>query len=256
MRPRRLLNWTLPVLVVAAWQVLGAAGIAPEYLSTPADILAALWGIAVDGELARALVASLYRVVAGYAIGAGVGTLAGLAAGTTPAARNLLEPVVSLLFAVPKIAFFPVIVLLFGIGHASKIAIIAVSCFFPLFVAARAAVMTVNRHLVWAGRNMGAPPHVVFLRVVLPAGVPQLFAGLRIGLAHAFVVLFAAELIGSNVGLGSLIADGENADQFDLMFAGILCFAILGFLGDRLLLALRARLLRGQLIGTEEQVRR
>jgi ABC-type nitrate/sulfonate/bicarbonate transport system permease component len=256
MTGKLLLNWTLPVLVVAAWQVLGGAGIAPEYLSTPGDILAALWGITIDGELARALAASLYRVIVGYAIGAAVGTLAGLAAGITPAARNLLEPVVSLLFAVPKIAFFPVIVLLFGIGHASKIAIIAVSCFFPLFVAARAAVMTVNKHLLWAGRNMGAPPHVVFLRVVLPAALPHLFAGLRIGLAHAFVVLFAAELIGSNVGLGSLITDGENADQFDLMFAGILCFAILGFLGDRLLLALRARLLRGQLIGTEEQVRR
>ena len=249
-----VVHWIVPGLVVLAWQLMGDAGVAPDYLSTPSNILRALWEIASDGELAAALAASLYRVTAGYGLGAAAGVLAGLAAGIVPAVRNFFEPLVSLLLAVPKIAFFPIIVLLFGIGHASKIAIIAVSCFFPLFVAARAAVSTVDTHLLWAGRNMGAPSRTVFVRVVLPAALPQLFAGLRIGLAHAFVVLFAAELIGSNTGLGSLITDGENADRFDLMFAGILCFAVLGFAADRLLLALRARLLRGQLIGTEEQV--
>ncbi len=249
-----LKHWIVPALVLLAWQLCGAAAIAPDYLSTPSDILRALWEIAGDGELTAAVSASLYRVAGGYALGAGVGVLAGLAAGIVPGVRNFFEPLVSLLQSVPKIAFFPVIVLLFGIGHGSKIAIIAVSCFFPLFVSARAAVATVNRHLLWAGRNMGAPPHTLFLRVVMPASLPQLFVGLRIGLAHAFVVLFAAELIGSNAGLGSIITDGENSDRFDLMFAGILCFAVLGFVADRLLLVLRGWLLRGQLIGTEEQL--
>jgi ABC-type nitrate/sulfonate/bicarbonate transport system permease component len=80
-----------------------------------------------------------------------------------------------------------------------------------------------------------------------------LFGGIRIGLAHAFVVLFAAELIGSKVGLGTIISYGEEWVRFDLMFAGIVCFAVLGFLSDRMLLAMRSRLLKGQMMGTEEE---
>lgn len=100
---------------------------------------------------------------------------------------------------------------------------------------------------------MGAPRRTIFFRVFIPATAPQLFAGARIGLANAFVVLFAAELIGSRGGLGVLISDGEDAARFDLMFAGIVTFAILGFAADRVLMAIRRRALRGQIIGTLEQ---
>jgi ABC-type nitrate/sulfonate/bicarbonate transport system permease component len=94
----------------------------------------------------------------------------------------------------------------------------------------------------------------MFFRVLVPAAAPQLFAGIRIGLAHAFVILFAAELIGSQGGLGTLIAEGEEAARFDLMFAGIVVFAVLGFASDRALMAIRRHVLRGQIIGTAEQV--
>jgi ABC-type nitrate/sulfonate/bicarbonate transport system permease component len=147
-----------------------------------------------------------------------------------------------------------VFLLLFGLGHASKITIIAFSGFFPVFVASRHAVLSVNKLLLWAARNMGTPERTIFFRVIVPASAPQLFAGVRIGLAHAFVVLFAAELIGSKAGLGTIITSGEEWVRFDLMFAGIACFAALGFVSDRILLAVRARLLKGQMIGTEEQV--
>jgi NitT/TauT family transport system permease protein/sulfonate transport system permease protein len=100
---------------------------------------------------------------------------------------------------------------------------------------------------------MGTPSRTVFFRVVIPAAAPELFAGIRIGLAHAFIVLFAAELTGSKVGLANLISYGEEWVRFDLMFAGIVCFAALGFVADRILMAVRRRVLRGQLIGTEEQ---
>jgi ABC-type nitrate/sulfonate/bicarbonate transport system permease component len=117
-------------------------------------------------------------------------------------------------------------------------------------------VLSVNKLLIWAARNMGTPERTIFFRVIVPASSPQLFAGVRIGLAHAFVVLFAAELIGSKAGLGTIITSGEEWVRFDLMFAGITCFAVLGFLSDRILLAVRARVLKGQMIGTEEQVMR
>jgi ABC-type nitrate/sulfonate/bicarbonate transport system permease component len=246
-------NWILPVAAVAAWEIFGNAGILPRYLSSPSAILAALWELAVTGELFVAVAASLYRVALGFALGTAAGIIAGLGAGLMPGVRHFFDPLVSFLYAIPKVAFLPVFLLLFGLGHASKISIIAFSSFFPVFIASRHAVLAVNRLLVWAARNMGAPPRTIFFRVIVPAASPQLFTGIRIGLAHAFVVLFAAELIGSKAGLGTIITSGEEWVRFDLMFAGIVCFAVLGFVSDRILLAVRSRVLKGQTIGTEEE---
>lgn len=247
-------HWILPVAALVAWELLGSAGMLPRYLSAPSAILAALWEIALTGELFVALAASLYRVSVGFALGTAAGVVVGLGAGILPGVRHFFDPLVSFLYSIPKIAFLPVFLLLFGLGHASKIAIIAFSGFFPVFVASRHAVLSVNRLLIWAARNMGTPERTIFFRVMIPGAAPQLFAGIRIGLAHAFVVLFAAELIGSKVGLGTIISYGEEWVRFDLMFAGIVCFAVLGFLSDRILLAIRSRVLKGQMVGTEEQV--
>jgi ABC-type nitrate/sulfonate/bicarbonate transport system permease component len=246
-------NWILPVAAVVAWETLGGAGILPRYLSSPGAILAALWELAVTGELLVAMAASLYRVAVGFALGTVAGIIVGLGAGLVPGVRHFFDPLVSFLYAIPKVAFLPIFLLLFGLGHASKIAIIAFSGFFPVFIASRHAVLAVNKLLVWAARNMGTPPRTIFFRVIVPAAAPQLFTGIRIGLAHAFVVLFAAELIGSKAGLGTIITYGEEWVRFDLMFAGIVCFAVLGFASDRILLAIRSRVLKGQTIGTEEQ---
>src|SRR6185437_9434774 len=143
-------KWIVPVGVVAAWEVCGRGAILPPYLSYPSNIVAALWEVTADGELLRAVTASLYRVIAGFAIGTAAGMFVGLGAGLVPAVRNFFDPLVSFLFAVPKIAFLPVFLLLFGIGHTSKIAIIAFSCFFPVFIASSHAVMTIDRLFVWA----------------------------------------------------------------------------------------------------------
>jgi len=247
-------NCLIPVTAVVAWEVFGQLGILPRYLSTPSTILAALWELTVSGELIVGIAASLYRVAFGFIIGTAAGVIVGLGAGLIPGVRHFFDPIVSFLYPIPKVAFLPVFLLLFGLGHASKIAIIAFSGFFSVFVASRHAVLSVNPTLIWAARNMGTPEHTIFFRVIIPAAAPQLFAGIRIGLAHAFVVLFAAELIGSRAGLGTIISYGEEWGRFDLMFAGIVCFAVLGFASDRILMAIRSRVLRGQLIGTEEQV--
>jgi ABC-type nitrate/sulfonate/bicarbonate transport system permease component len=251
-----LLNWTIPIVTVVVWEVFGRADLLPHYLSAPTLIVAALWELAISGELFVALAASLYRVALGFTIGMAMGIIAGLGAGIVPGVRHFFDPLVSFLYSIPKIAFLPIFLLLFGLGHGSQISIIALSVFFPVFVASRHAVLSINPILVWAARNMGAPPRTIFFRVIIPAAGPQLFAGIRIGLAQSFVVLFAAELIGSKVGLANLTSYGEDWVRFDLMFAGIVSFAVLGFAADRALLTIRRRVLRGQLIGTEEQVTR
>ena len=252
--PVAVQHWIVPIALLVSWEALGRLALLPRYLSVPTIILAALWEITADGELFKALAASLYRLAFGFALGAGAGVFVGLGAGLLPGVRHFFDPLVSFLYSIPKIAFLPIFLLLFGLGHASKISIIAFSCFFPVFIASRHAVMSVNQVLVWAAQNMGTPRCVMFFRVKIPAAAPQLFAGIRIGLAHAFVILFAAELIGSQGGLGTLISEGEEAARFDLMFAGIVIFAMLGFASDRILMAIRHRVLRGQMIGTIEQV--
>ena len=249
-----LLNWAIPVATLIAWEIFGRFDLLPHYLSVPSSIAAALWELAASGELFTALAASLYRVTLGFAIGAAAGVVAGLGAGLVRGVRNFFDPLVSFLFPIPKIAFFSIFLLLFGLGHASKISIIAFSVFFPVFVASRHAVQSINPILIWSAQNMGASPRTIFFRVIIPASAPELFSGLRIGLAHAFVILFAAELIGSKVGLADLISYGEDWVRFDLMFAGIFCFAVLGFVSDRILMRIRQRVLKGHLIGTEEQV--
>lgn len=251
--PAAVQHWIVPIVVVAAWEGFGRAGVMPRYLPPPTLIAAALYEVAADGELGRAMVTSLYRVVVGFALGSGAGTLVGLGAGTVPGIRHFFDPLVGFLYAVPKIAFLPVFLLLFGLGHESKIALIAFSCFFPVFIASRHAVLAVDKHLIWTAHNMGAARATTFFRVIVPAAAPQLFAGARIGLAHAFILLFAAELMGARGGIGPLISEGEDAGRFDLMFAGIVTFAVLGFLGDRILMTIRGLVLRGQMIGTLEQ---
>jgi NitT/TauT family transport system permease protein len=251
--PASVQHWIVPVVVLASWEAFGRSGVLPRYLPPPTLIMAALYEVAADGELLPAIATSLYRVSLGFALGTGLGIGVGLGAGLAAPVRNFFDPLVSFFYSIPKIAFLPIFLLLFGLGHASKISIIALSCFFPAFIAARHAVLSVNKVLVWSARNMGAPRATMFFRVFVPAAAPQLFSGARIALANAFVILFAAELIGSQGGLGPLISEGEDAARFDLMFAGIVTFAVLGFAGDRILMAIRHRVLRGQIIGTAEQ---
>ena len=112
-------NWILPVVAVLAWEIFGRAGLLPRYLSTPSAILAALWEIALTGELFVALGASLYRVSVGFALGTAAGIVVGLGAGIVPGVRHFFDPLVSFLYSIPKIAFLPIFLLLFGLGLAS-----------------------------------------------------------------------------------------------------------------------------------------
>lgn len=249
---RFLRNIALPVATLVLWELLGRTGHLPDFLSTPGGIAAALAELIGSGELEQHVWVSMVRAGSGFAIGASLGVVMGLASGVWGPLRNFFDAPVSLLYPVPKIAFYPIILLWLGLGDMSKIAVVAISVWFPVFIASIEATRSVGLQLIWSARSMGAGSGIVFRRVVLPAALPQLFAGLRVGLALAFVALFAAELMGSNAGLGYLVVDGEQNLRFDIMFAGIVTFGTIGFLCDRVLLWVRRRVLRGQLIGTAE----
>jgi len=208
--------------------------------------------MATSGELWPHVWSSMIRAYGGFALGAFAGVFLGLFAGVSRAAGMFLDPLVSLTYPVPKIVLLPILVVWLGFGDASKIATIAISVFFPVFINAFAGTRAVPRLYVWAARNMGARPGRTFFRVVLPAAMSHVLAGIRVGLALAFVVLFAAELFGASSGLGYLIGRAEESGRFDLMFVAILAITFIGFASDRAFVALRRRLLAGQTLNRGE----
>jgi ABC-type nitrate/sulfonate/bicarbonate transport system permease component len=231
--------------VLAAWQLASLGGL-PEYLLPPLDILRSFVQALGTRELYGHVAASLGRALPGFFIGAFAGTALGLLAGVRRGFDETLSPLVFLSYPVPKIVLLPLFMLWFGIGDASKILIIALACFYPLYINAYYGARATPRILVWSARSMGASGAQIFRRVVLPAALPYLFAGLRVALALSFIVMFAAEMINARSGLGHLIRDSESSLRFDLMYVALLSIAILGYAGDRLLRFARSRALAWQ----------
>lgn len=245
-------GFLLPVTIVVVWEVSARRGAIPDYLTSPSAISLALYELVVTGELWGHLLSSLFRASLGFTLGTFFGTVMGLLAGTSKAVERFYDPLISLTYPVPKIVVLPIIVLLFGIGHASKFTMIMISVFYPAFINTFYGAKSVNKLFIWSARNMGAGRLRVFFMVVVPATLPQIFAGARVGLALSLIVLFAAELFGSRTGLGYLIVLAEDNVRFDLMFTAIIVIGLLGFLSDRLLVWVRGRLLVGQTLGKGE----
>jgi ABC-type nitrate/sulfonate/bicarbonate transport system permease component len=231
------------LLVLLAWELCGRLHLLPGYLLDPSKILRSACEMLRAGDLTLHILSSLYRAYMGFCIGALAGVLLGLLAGVSKILEGFFDPLVSLTYPVPKIAILPVLMVWFGIGHTSKIVIILLATFYPAFINAYYGARAVNDHYVWAARNMGATRLQVFFKVIVPAAAPQVFAGLRVGLALSFVLLFSSEMVGARSGLGFLIIFAESSMRFDIMFAAIVVIAILGFISDRLLALVRQRVL-------------
>ena len=245
------LGAVIPLLALAFWEYEGLVGGLPRYLPPPSVIGRELIAMLASGELFVHIGASLFRALSGFAIGAFCGWLAGLLAGALRPVERFYEPIISLTYPVPKIAALPIVFAWFGLGNLSKIVIITVSVFYPLYIATVAGAKATPRAYIWAARNMGAPKLTIIMRVLSAAALPQVFNGLRIGLALSFVVMFVAEMVSSSEGLGYLIVFADQNERFDLVYVAILSIGVIGFAADRLLLLIRNRLLVGQLMATE-----
>jgi ABC-type nitrate/sulfonate/bicarbonate transport system permease component len=241
----RLYRPALILVLLVAWQLLSLRGL-PEFILPPLEIAKDFIQALGTRELYVHIVASLGRALPGFFIGSSLGALLGIAAGVRRGLDETVSPLVFLSYPVPKIVLLPLFMLWFGIGDLSKILIIAFACFYPMYINAYYGARATPRILVWSARNMGASGAQIFRRVVLPAALPYLFAGLRVALALSFIVMFAAEMINARTGLGHLIRDAEASLRFDLMYVSLLSIAILGYAGDRLLRLARSRALAWQ----------
>jgi ABC-type nitrate/sulfonate/bicarbonate transport system permease component len=236
----------LLLAILLLWQLAALSGATPEYLPGPLEILKNFFIALGSAELYQHAGASLGRALPGFALGAALGVALGLAAGVSRGFDGAFSPLVFLSYPVPKVVLLPLFMLWFGIGETSKILIIALACFYPVFINAYYGARSTQKILVWSALGMGASRAEVFRRIVVPSAAPQIFAGLRVSLALSFIVMFAAEMINARSGLGYLIKLAENNLRFDLMYVSLLSIAILGFAGDRLLGAIREKALAWQ----------
>jgi sulfonate transport system permease protein len=252
-RPLRLpgvrlpLGLVLPAALVAIWQAAAALRlVGPELLPSPAAVLRALGMLAADGALAAHLGATALRLALGFALGAAAGTVLGGVTGAWPLARRLIDPLAQALRSVPSIAWVPLFILWLGIFEASKVALIALGVFFPVYLNLMSGIAGVDRKLIEVGRVLRLSRLAVLCRIQLPAALPAYITGLRGGLGLGWMFVAAAELMGASDGLGFLLTDGEQTGRPAVVLAAILLFAVCGKLTDLALAAAGARLVAWQ----------
>jgi NitT/TauT family transport system permease protein len=236
---------SLLIAVLLVWQLAALRGL-PDYVLGPVEILKHFVQALGSAELYEHIWASLSRSLPGFALGSFLGAALGLAAGVARWFDRMVSPAVFLTYPVPKIVMLPIFMIWFGIGDLSKVLIIALACFYPVFINAYYGVRQTRTILVWSALNMGASQGQVFRKVVVPSAAPMIFASMRVSLALSFIVMFAAEMINARSGLGHLIRIAENSLRFDLMYVSLVTIAILGYAGDRLVRLAHSRLLAWQ----------
>lgn len=252
----------VPLLVLLAWEGVSRAGlVSPIVLPAPSQV-ARRWvayllplqprdpaaqGLvawALSGELPRDALASLLRVATGFAIGAGLALPLGLLMGARPRVYELMNPVVQLLRPIPPIAFIPLAILWFGLGNPPAFFLISLGAFFPVLMNTIAGVRNVDGIYLRAARNLGAGEWTLFWRVIVPAAMPYILAGVRIGIGVAFIVVIVAEMIAVNSGLGYRILEAREYFWSDKVIAGMISIGLAGLGIDAVMNRLNGWLLR------------
>jgi NitT/TauT family transport system permease protein len=219
-------------LLIAVWWVIVARSDS-HIFPTPGQVVTGAWDLAQDGTLWEHIESSLFRVAAGFALAFLVAVPLGLWMGWVSAAFYTLNPLFQMLRPISPIAWIPVAILWFGVGNTSPIFLIFISSVFPMMVQTTMGVRTIDRRYLRAAANFGVSRSVLFRRVVIPAVLPEIIVGMRIGLGVAWLVVVAAEMVALNSGLGYLIMDSRNAgNRYDLVIASMIIIGVIGLLLD------------------------
>lgn len=233
------------LVIVIAWEAASRAGIVTPFLLPPLSaVLARVWDDAASGELAVNLGLTLYRALAGFAIAGVAGVALGILMTRRRWVRWFFDPIVSVGFPMPKIAFLPVFMLWLGLYDFSKISMAVFNAIFPVIAATMAAAEGVDRHLLWSARSLGASERQLLREIILPAALPQILTGLQVALPISMIVMIVTEMLMGGQGLGgAMIAASRFADSPGV-FAGIVEIAIAGLCLVRGITVLRRHLLR------------
>ncbi len=239
-----LLGAVVPVVLLAAWQLASTTGLVASYQLPPPG---AVWDAAVDlagrGELWMHVAISTQRVLLGFAAGAALGLALGSLVGLSRISSVLLSPTVGAIRAVPSLAWIPLLLIWLKLGEDSKVTLVAIGAFFPVYTTVLAALRHVDPQLVEAGRAFGLHKMALFRTVQLPAVLPSVISGLRLAMAQAWLFLVAAELVGASMGLGYLLTDSQNNGRVDRVLLAIVLLALLGKTTDTLIGVVEKRFL-------------
>ncbi|KEF42757.1 MAG: ABC transporter permease [Cyanobium sp. CACIAM 14] len=244
---RRGRGFLLPFLILLVWQLIQARQVLPtNLLPTPTEVLRTIGTLASSGELLEHVSITSWRVAQGFLLGSVAATALGCLTGVSRTARDILDPLLQSLRNIPSLAWVPLFILWLGIYEPSKVALIAVGAFFPIYLSLSEALLNVDRKLVEVGRMAGFRRPELVHRILIPAALPEYVTGLRGGLGLAWMFVVAAEVMGASKGLGFLLVDGQTTGRASLILASILLFAVLGKLTDAVLWLLSHRFLQWQ----------
>lgn len=234
------------VLVIVLWQSLVSFGFAPAVLlPPPGAVFSRLFRQLVTWTFQQEIAATLFRLFAGFAIAVVLGISIGIAAAASPAINAVVRPIVRVLAPLPKVALYPALLLLLGFGHGSKIMLVAADALFPILLSTYYGASMVEQKLIWSAMAAGTPRYEILFRVVLPAAMPSILTGCRIGLVISCIVVFLAEMITSTDGLGHALVTAARTFQAVDMFVPLITISLLGLILNALLGAVRRYLLRG-----------
>jgi sulfonate transport system permease protein len=229
----RLIPWAVPVLLLTVWQVAGQAGwLSSRILPEPFAVAKAFWTLAASGELWMHACKSLARAVYGFAIGGGLGLLLGLLTGTFKTAETLLDTSLQMVRNIPALALIPLVILWFGIEEASKLFLVSVGVFFPVYLNTFHGIRSVDKSLIEMAKSYGLSGWPLYRDVILPGALPSILVGVRFSLGLVWVLLIVAETISAQSGIGYMTMNAREFLQTDVVLVGILLYALLGKLAD------------------------
>src|SRR6202046_4851079 len=247
---RRHLPWrglVLPALLLVAWHVLCVSNVfTPDVMPSPGAVVAELFRLWTKGRLLGDVAITVERVAFGFLLGTLIATVLGALVGYSFIVGEYLDPTLQALKAVPSLAWVPLFILWFGIFEVSKIALIAVGVFFPIYLNLVSGIRSTDRKLVEVGHVNGLGRIDLVRRILAPAALPSYITGLRAGLALGWMFVIAAELMGASKGLGFLMLDGQMTGRPATIVGALLLFAVAGKISDALLVAVGRRVLVGQ----------
>jgi NitT/TauT family transport system permease protein len=249
------MNRILPFLFVGvaliAWEAASRSGLwSPLLFPSLSKIFNELFVFFTKREMLFEILVSLERALGGFALAAAVGILLGILMGRSRLIAALLDPLFSGTYAVPKLALFPIFIFVFGIGSLSKVALVFLECLYPIVVMTYAGARGVPEKLLWSAQNMGASRAAILRRVVIPATAPFIFAGFRVAVPIAMIVVVITEMVASADGLGYQVIYAMSSLRTDRMLAVVVVIAALGYALDKAVVLARDRLIYWEKLDT------
>ncbi|WP_338441835.1 ABC transporter permease [Synechococcus elongatus IITB4] len=243
----QLQGLVIPAFILVAWESAAQLGwVAPNLLPAPSTVSSTIWELASKGELWQHIGITLYRVFLGFLVGAISATILGGLTGYSKIVHAFLDPLIQSLRSIPSLAWVPLFILWLGIQETSKVTLVAVGVFFPIYLSLMSGIRDVDRKLIEVGKIYRLKNWQLIVRVFLPATLPAYVVGVRSGLGLGWMFVVAAELMGASQGLGFLLVDGQSTGRPAITIASILLFAIFGKLTDSLVVLLSSRFLNWQ----------